>query len=73
MDPDVKTVQYSVTLPDGDPDEIVTVRINGSGYDQTKQVPLMVQSAVFNITGKGKGAKDHSIEIDFDTGEVKPG
>ena len=81
VDPDVKTVQYSVTLPDGDPDEIVTVRINGSGYDQTKQVPLMVQSAVFNITGKGKqkydiyinGAKDHSIEIDFDTGEVKPG
>ena len=81
VDPDVKTVQYSVTLPDGDPDEIVTVRINGSGYDQTKQVPLMVQSAVFNITGKGKqkydiyinGAKDHSIEIDFDTGEVKLG
>ena len=81
VDPDVKTMQYSVTLPDGDPDEIVTVRINGSGYDQTRQVPLMVQSVVFNITGKGKqkydiyinGAKDHSIEIDFDTGEVKPG
>ena len=81
VDPDVKTVQYSVTLPDGDPDEIVTVRINGSGYDQIKPVPLMVQSVVFNITGKGKqkydiyinGTKDHSIEIDFDTGEVKPG
>ncbi len=81
VDPDVKTKQYSVTLPDGDPDEIVTVRINGSGYDQTKQVPLMVQTVVFNITGKGKqkydiyinGEKDHSIEIDFDTGEVKAG
>lgn len=81
VDPDVKTKQYSVTLPDGDPDEIVTVRINGSGYDQTMQVPLMVQTVVFNITGKGKqkydiyinGEKDHSIEIDFDTGEVKAG
>lgn len=81
VDPEVKTKQYSVTLPDGDPDEIVTVRINGSGYDQTKQVPLMVQTVVFNITGKGKqkydiyinGEKDHSIEIDFDTGEVKAG
>lgn len=81
VDPEVKTKQYSVVLPDGDPDEIVTVRINGSGYDQTKQVPLMVQSVVFNITGKGKqkydiyinGEKDHSIEIDFDTGDVKAG
>ena len=80
-DPDVKTVQYTVKLPEGNPDEIVTVRINGSGYDQSKQVPLMVQSAVFNITGKGKqkydiyinGEKDHSIEIDFDTGDVKAG
>ena len=81
VDTEVKTKQYSVVLPDGDPDEIVTVRINGSGYDQTKQVPLMVQSVVFNITGKGKqkydiyinGEKDHSIEIDFDTGDVKAG
>ena len=80
-DPDVKTTQYTVILPEGDPDEIVTVRVNGSGYDQTRQVPLMVQSVVFNITGKGKqkydiyinGEKDHSIEIDFDTGDVKAG
>ena len=81
VDPEVKTKQYTVILPEGDPDEIVTVRINGSGYDQTWQVPLMVKSVVFNITGKGKqkydiyinGEKDHSIEIDFDTGDVKAG
>ena len=81
VDPEVKTKQYTVILPEGDPDEIVTVRVNGSGYDQTRQVPLMVQSVVFNITGKGKqkydiyinGEKDHSIEIDFDTGDVKAG
>ena len=80
-DPDVKTVQYSVTLPDGDPDEIVTVQVRGSGYDQSKQVPLVVQSVVFNITGKGKqkfdiyinGERDYSIEVDFDTGDVKLG
>ena len=81
VDPDIKTVSYSVELPDGDPDQIVTVRVGGSGYDQSRQVPLMVQSVVFPITGKGKqkfdiyfdGTKDHSVEIDFDTGEVKPG
>lgn len=80
-DPDVKTVQYSVTLPDGDPNEIVTVQVRGSGYDQSKQVPLVVQSVVFNITGKGKqkfdiyinGERDYSIEVDFDTGDVKLG
>ena len=80
-DPDVKTVQYTVTLPDGDPDEIVTVQVRGSGYDQSKQVPLVVQSVVFNITGKGKqkfdiyinGERDYSIEVDFDTGDVKLG
>ena len=80
-DPDVKTVQYSVTLPDGDPDEIVTVQVRGSGYDQSKQVPLVVQSVVFNITGKGEekfdiyinGERDYSIEVDFDTGDVKLG
>ncbi|WP_130850060.1 Stk1 family PASTA domain-containing Ser/Thr kinase [Intestinimonas timonensis] len=80
-DPDVKTVQHSVTLPDGDPDEIVTVQVRGSGYDQSKQVPLVVQSVVFNITGKGKqkfdiyinGERDYSIEVDFDTGDVKLG
>ena len=77
----MKTVQYSVTLPDGDPDEIVTVQVRGSGYDQSKQVPLVVQSVVFNITGKGKqkfdiyinGERDYSIEVDFDTGDVKLG
>ena len=77
----MKTVQYTVPLPDGDPDEIVTVQVRGSGYDQSKQVPLVVQSVVFYITGKGKqkfdiyinGERDYSIEVDFDTGDVKLG
>lgn len=57
------------------------MQVRGSGYDQSKQVPLVVQSVVFNITGKGKqkfdiyinGERDYSIEVDFDTGDVKLG
>ena len=80
-DPDIKTVSYTVYLPDGDPDTIIEVQVRGSNYHQTKEVSLMVGEVVFNITGKGKqkfdiyfdGARDHSIEVDFDTGEWKLG
>ena len=80
-DPDIKTVQYSVTLPDGDPNDIVKVEVRGSGYDQSKEVSLLVREVVFNITGKGKqkfdiyfdGERGYSIEVNFDTGEVKLG
>ena len=81
IDPDVKTIQYSVTLPDGDPNDIVKVEVRGSGYDQSREVSLLVGEVVFNITGKGKqkfdiyfdGERGYSIEVNFDTGEVKLG
>ena len=81
VDPDIKTVQYPVTLPDGDPNDVVKVEVRGSGYDQSREVSLLVGEVVFNITGKGKqkfdiyfdGVRDHSIEVNFDTGEVKLG
>lgn len=81
VDPNVKTVLYDVELPEGEPDTTVQVRVRGSNFDQTKTVTLAVRSVTFNITGKEKqkfdiyfdGDLGYSIEIDFDTGEVKLG
>ena len=81
MDPNVKTVLHDVELPEGEPDTTVQVRVRGSNFDQTKTVTLAVGSVAFNITGKEKqkfdiyfdGDLGYSIEIDFDTGDVKLG
>lgn len=81
-DPDIKTVQVSVELPrDGESDDLIQVRLNGSGYDQTMSVPRLVGSVTFTVTGKNRqkfdiyfdGIYDHSLEINFDTGDVKLG
>ena len=81
VDPNVKTVLHDVELPEGEPDTTVQVRVRGSNFDQTKTVTLAVGSVAFNITGKEKqkfdiyfdGDLGYSIEIDFDTGDVKLG
>lgn len=81
-DPDIKSINVDVRLPsEGDSSDTVEVQLRGSGYDQTQSVQRLVGSVVFSVSGKGRqkfdiyfdGVYSTSVEVNFETGDVKFG
>ena len=75
QEPEVHTRTLTITLPsDGDPSDIITIRISGDGIDQTVSHERRVGTVNVDVQGSGQqelriyfnGEYAHTVNVDFD-------